>query len=667
MFNFSAPIPRVICVVAFVAALSVSVISQNQKTQSELSRSFRDFSTTSVSEVSNLGNGTAELRFRAGDRDVRVVIEPNDMRARRYKAEDSGPYGTTSPAVTDVNTFKGHVIGESDSDVRMTIDGSRVEGFLKSGTDTYFVEPASRYAKEAEPNLLVVYRQNDFIGEGGFACASEFEQRIENEKNRVNLENLVGLQGHGVIELATEADFEYVTTLGSASAANAEILSILNMVESTFESELDLSILVTYQHTWSAQDSYNGSNADTLLSSFRNHWNSDSELALVHRDAAHLFSGKNAVLSMGYASVGVICSNPSFAYGLSGYINWAPAKYLVTAHELGHNLNAGHAEAAQGCGSSIMNATLSGSTAMSFCTFSKDQIDSFNGQVGGCLEPPLAPKVDDFDFDGDSRTDTSIFRPSVGEWWYTRSTDGSSRAFKFGTVTDKPVPADYTGDGATDVAFWRDSTGEWFIMRSEDSSFYSLPFGAPGDIPAPADYDGDGLDDYAVFRPSSATWYISNSSGGTTIRQHGAAGDIPVVADYDGDGEADIAIFRPGVQEWWIVRSTGGVTAFQFGAVGDIPVPGEYTGDGSVDVAFFRPATGEWFVLRSEDSSFYSAPFGANGDVPVRGDYDGDGVADFAVWRPANQTWYLSRSTDGFQAVAFGSEGDMPVPSAYLP
>ena len=150
-----------------------------------------------------------------------------------------------------------------------------------------------------------------------------------------------------------------------------------------------------------------------------------------------------------------------------------------------------------------------------------------------------------FDFDGDGKTDISIFRPTAGEWWCLRSSDAGNRAFQFGAGTDKIVPADFTGDGKTDISIWRPSTGEWFVMRSEDNSFYSFPFGASGDIPLAADFDGDGFANPAVFRPSSATWYILNSSGGATITTFGASGDKPAIADYDGDGKADPAVYRP--------------------------------------------------------------------------------------------------------------------------
>ena len=279
----------------------------------------------------------------------------------------------------------------------------------------------------------------------------------------------------------------------------------------------------------------------------------------------------------------------------------------------------------------------------------------------------VAPRRSQFDFDGDNKTDLSIFRPSVGEWWYLKSANVGNAAFQFGNSSDKLVPADFTGDGKTDIAFFRPSTGFWFIMRSEDNSFFSFPFGTNGDIPAPADYDGDGKADPAVFRPSSTTWFISLSSGGTTIQQFGVSGDVPVVADYDGDGKSDIAIYRPSNGQWWLNRSAAGAIAFQFGASTDKPVQGDYTGDGKADIAFFRPSTGEWFVLRSENSSYYSAPFGAVGDIASPGDYDADGKADFAVFRPSNNTWFVQRSGAETLIQTFGITGDKPVPSAFIP
>ena len=302
---------------------------------------------------------------------------------------------------------------------------------------------------------------------------------------------------------------------------------------------------------------------------------------------------------------------------------------------------------------------------------------SSNFPMGGMLTPgavnvpgsaPTAAAP--FDFEGDGRTDASIFRPnppalgaSSSQFWYLRSSDNSDRAFSFGQPTDVPAIGDYTGDGIADVTFWRPSTGEWFVLRSDNTGFFAFPFGADGDVPAPGDYDGDGTDDFGVFRPSTGTFFVIQSSDSqTTFTPFGIDGDIPTIKDFDGDGRDDIAIYRPSLAQFWQLRSTEGLIAFAFGAAGDIAVPNDYTGDGKADVTSFRPSTGEWFVLNSDGSGFFSFPFGTMGDIPVPGDYDGDGTSDYAVFRPSAQTWFLQQSTSGSGFINFGSATDVPLP-----
>ena len=136
------------------------------------------------------------------------------------------------------------------------------------------------------------------------------------------------------------------------------------------------------------------------------------------------------------------------------------------------------------------------------------------------------------DFDGDGKTDISIFRPPVGERWLNRSSTGQTIAAQFGQTTDIIAPGDFTGDGKTDIAFFRPSNGFWFIQRSEDNSFFSFPFGTSGDLPAPGDYDGNGIADATVFRPSAVTWFSLTQTQGTIFTTFGAIGDKPVPAAF---------------------------------------------------------------------------------------------------------------------------------------
>ena len=294
------------------------------------------------------------------------------------------------------------------------------------------------------------------------------------------------------------------------------------------------------------------------------------------------------------------------------------------------------------------------------------QLTAPNGQ-GAAYYFTLPPPKTKFDFDGDGKSDLSIFRPSNGQWWYQQSSNFVVKALQFGISTDEPVPADYDGDGKTDIAIFRPSTGEWFVLRSSNQSFYSVPFGISTDKPAPGDFDGDGLADITVFRASIGIWYINKSSGGIQITQWGGANDVPVNKDYDGDGKSDFAIFRPTDGSWWLNRSTTGTFVTTFGTGTDKPVAADFTGDGKADIAVFRPSNGNWYVLRSEDSSFFAVPFGSNGDIPAPADFDGDGKSDLSVFRPNGAIWYIQRSTAGLFIQIFGENGDLPTQASFIP
>jgi len=279
-----------------------------------------------------------------------------------------------------------------------------------------------------------------------------------------------------------------------------------------------------------------------------------------------------------------------------------------------------------------------------------------------------APHPERFDYDGDGKADLSIFRPSNGEWWINKSSNGGNFAAQFGAGTDTPTPGDYTGDGKTDIAFFRQSTGEWFVLRSEDNSFYSIPFGTTGDIPRPSDFDGDGKTDYIVYRPSQNFWYRINNVGITSFRLFGSAGDKPVTGDFDGDGKTDIAIYRPSTGTWWWQSSADNLQrATQWGISTDVPVPADFDADGKTDFAVYRPSNGTWYIYNSGNNSSTILNFGISEDKPVPADYDGDGRADIAVFRPSTGVWYLQRSTAGFAATQFGLSTDIPTPAAFTP
>lgn len=290
--------------------------------------------------------------------------------------------------------------------------------------------------------------------------------------------------------------------------------------------------------------------------------------------------------------------------------------------------------------------------------------------------------VEDANANAAPPADLAVWRPSnngTGNgYWYVMGGTGSAPATEWwGLSGDDPVEGDYDGDGKTDFSVFRPSDNKWYIMYSSTGGTWNGQFGLSGDIPAQADYDGDGKTDKAVFRQNdptsgSATWYISLSSDGSTYSQQwGYTNDVPAPADYDGDGKADLAVWRSSNTNFYAVHSSDySQNTIDFSTGGTDVVSSDYDGDGKADYAIFDSAASGgpvWRIRSSASGNPYTVSFGLAGDQPVQNDYDGDGKTDIAVWRSGTQAyWYIINSSTGnVRDEAWGITNDIPVPAFY--
>jgi len=332
---------------------------------------------------------------------LELELEPNDIRAANYRAEEARDGGEVRALnAAPVRTFRGRVRGKERAEARFTIDNATVEGLILMDGEKYFVETKRKYSKTAAPTDFLFYKESDVIDTAPVSCDASVSEKMKRASEELSPTgspdshslsiapdaDTSALPLNREIELATEADYEYVTALGGSEAANDEILSTLNLIEGVYQNELGLSFSVVYQHSWATPgDPYESNHPGLALNEFKNYWNGN--FTHITRDVAHRWTGKDLDGNViGSAEIGVVCQTPTRAYGVSQLLHETDIKVGLTAHELGHNLGATHPDQEAGAGdcfNSIMQSNVGYSR--SFCPFSRQQIDAYVSNNASCL------------------------------------------------------------------------------------------------------------------------------------------------------------------------------------------------------------------------------------------------------------------------------------------
>jgi Metallo-peptidase family M12/Reprolysin family propeptide len=336
--------------------------------------------------------------------DFEIDLQLNDLRGPGYRAEEVSEDGVSREIQMPApNTYKGRVSGMPESTARFTLSENRLEGMIITGSESYFIEPERKYSSMARDSDYLLYRASDVRPDIRKTCGATLDEEIKLETSRLASSSSSGLSPEvfspfKVVEIATEADFEYVSALGGSSATNSDILSVMNAVQGIYERDIGLTFSVVFQHTWAtANDPYNTS-GDIVgaLNEFTNYWNAN--FASQPRDVTHLWTGRDMGGPAGVGFVGVVCRDAAHSYGLSDLEQTAPFRIGIPAHEIGHNLNASHCDGQPGCDNTIMVATQFPSNTLTFCPFSVNEITTYVNGNSSCLSLAAGNPIDQPDF-----------------------------------------------------------------------------------------------------------------------------------------------------------------------------------------------------------------------------------------------------------------------------
>lgn len=176
------------------------------------------------------------------------------------------------------------------------------------------------------------------------------------------------------ISLKTIADPELLAQNGSnATQTNESVLAIVNAAQAAYD-PLGIRLYVVNQDVYS-HDVFQSTDSSQLLSGM-------SSFSLGTADLTLGFFGRDFDGSViGLAYVGVVCSAREASYAVI-QANLAQFSNLSLAHELGHNLGAGHVS---GTPSSLMNAVLSSNTPLTFSSESELEVEQYLSSNDQCL------------------------------------------------------------------------------------------------------------------------------------------------------------------------------------------------------------------------------------------------------------------------------------------
>jgi phage gp16-like protein len=124
-----------------------SVSAQSKLVSDDIKKSFKSVEVKrfDTRQLRKLASQSGNIRVGKFD----LSLTPRDLRSRRFRAEETNEFGIKTLEHADLTTFKGKIAGEARSEVRLTIDDMKIEGFIFSSNEKFFIEPAQKYSRIA--------------------------------------------------------------------------------------------------------------------------------------------------------------------------------------------------------------------------------------------------------------------------------------------------------------------------------------------------------------------------------------------------------------------------------------------------------------------------------------------------------------------------------------
>jgi hypothetical protein len=332
---------------------------------------------------------------------VKVVIagEPrtidlamHDVRGPGFQLLERNASGLTPLPTPPCVTYRGFLAEEPTTRVAATVVNGSIEAMIHRAPtgpnvvgQTWVVQPIRRAQPNASAALHIVYRATD---------SDPLPYQCGTDTTGVQPSTSTAMPDVTVTcEIAIEADRQFYQWNGnSVTQTQNDITNVMNQVDFIFDRDCDVTysvvtIIVTTTNVYTTNDS------GGLLSEFASNWNANN--SAIHRDIAHLFTGRNLSGSViGVAYLSTVCSQTN-GYGLSqsDFTNNFNSRVGLTSHELGHNFSAPHCNSNSPC--YIMCSGLGGcsNNLTLFSPTASAQISGFASSAPCMPPPPTLPVI----------------------------------------------------------------------------------------------------------------------------------------------------------------------------------------------------------------------------------------------------------------------------------
>lgn len=313
---------------------------------------------------------------------IALTLTPANLLSDNYSIQTSDHIGIEKIRNEIATPYKGFVVGDPSSQVRVTIGEDYIYGFITIQKKKYFIEPANKFDPSLKSNVHIVYTQEQIKEGNEMTCASGQAQR-EVKRTSAQLKSATCQMA----ELAIALDDAYRLAHGGSTGAINQSVSVMNMVagvyENAFNDDIQFEIVTHYVSTCSSCDPWTSStDANTLLTDFSN-WGS-AGFGVTH-DIGQLWTGRNLCAPgdcsvAGLAWIGAVCG--AYRYHiLEDFTTTAWQLRVLVSHEMGHNFGANHDAASS-------NHVMRPSIAVNTTTWSNQSKSEINAALTSftCLE-----------------------------------------------------------------------------------------------------------------------------------------------------------------------------------------------------------------------------------------------------------------------------------------